>query len=211
MNLDTTQAEALLKEREELIKKEIPSEDSTSREEKLILMQEILNRKPETIVETGTHRGLTTVYLGLAAKAVGAHIHTYDPYDWGAYGNFGKFLDLPITYYKEPGKSCAVETVDFFFCDGFHEKEHVVQELDTILPKLSDGAIVYFHDTLGRSPSCDVPGGIEHHALTVEYLPTLNGMAKYIHGNKTKSVSDLSLDTPTVSRHNPKNARKAKL
>lgn len=211
MTLDTTQAEALLKEREELIKREIPSEDSTSREEKLILMQEILNRKPKVIVETGTHRGLTTCYLGLAAKEVGAHIHTYDPYDWGAYGNFAKFLDLPITYYKEPGKSCAVETVDFFFCDGFHEKEHVVQELDTILPKLSEGAVVYFHDTLGRSESCDVPGGIEHHGLNVEYLATLNGMAKYIHGNKTKGDDSDTKHKTSVPKRNSANSRKADL
>lgn len=180
-------AEDLLKGREELLIKEIPSEDSTSREEKLILMQEILDRKPKVIVETGTHRGLTTCYLGLAAKEVGAVIHTYDPYDWGAYGNFGKFLDLPITYHQQPGKSCDLPQVDFFFCDGFHEKFHVVEELDTMLPKLSSNAVIYFHDTNGSNDSCDVPGGIDHHKLKVTYLKTLNGMAKYEHNN-TKDV-----------------------
>lgn len=195
-------AEDLLKEREEIIKREIPSEDSTSREEKLILMQEILDNKPKVIVETGTHRGLTTCYLGLAAKEVGAVIHTYDPFDWGAYGNFAKFLDLPITYHQAPGKTCDVPQVDFFFCDGFHEKFHVIEELDTMLPKLSNGAIVYFHDTNGRNDSCDVPGGIEHHGLKVEYLKTLNGMAKYVHNSNNTN------DSTTVSEPNVRKSKK---
>src|SRR4030043_259293 len=122
--------EQLLKDREEEIKREIPAEDSTSREEKLILMDEILKHKPKVILETGTHRGLTTCYLALAAKEVGAVIHTYDPFEWGAYGNFGKFLDLPIVYYQQGGKTCDLPQVDFAFIDGFHEKFHVIEELD---------------------------------------------------------------------------------
>lgn len=199
-------AEDLLKGREELLIKEIPSEDSTSRDEKLILMQEILDRKPKVIVETGTHRGLTTCYLGLAAKEVGAVIHTYDPYDWGAYGNFSKFLDLPITYHQAPGKSCDLPQVDFFFCDGFHEKFHVIEELDMMLPKLSSDAVIYFHDTNGSNDSCDVPGGIDHHKLKVTYLKTLNGMAKYEHNTKDKRTD--SVDSTTVSKHNTGKSRK---
>lgn len=198
-------AEDLLAGREEILIREIPSEDSTSREEKIILMQEILDNRPKIIVETGTHRGLTTCYLGVAAKEVGATIHTYDPYDWGAYGNFAKFLDLPITYHQQPGKSCDLSSVDFFFCDGFHEKFHVVEELDTILPKLTDGAIVYFHDTNGRNEHCDVPGGIEHHGLKVEYLKTLNGMAKYVHN---KNISDNANDKATVPKSNVRKSKK---
>jgi len=201
-------AEDLLKEREDIIKREIPSEDSTSREEKLILMQEILDRKPKVIVETGTHRGLTTCYLGLAAKEVGAVIHTYDPFDWGAYGNFAKFLDLPITYHQQPGKSCDLQQVDFFFCDGFHEKFHVIEELDTMLPKMSDNSIIYFHDTNGTNDSCDVPGGIDHHKLQVTYLKTLNGMAKYEHN---KNISSDTNDKTTVPKTNVRNTKKTNI
>lgn len=188
-------SEEILKNREDEFIREIPSEDSTSREEKLILMEAILKHKPKVIVETGTHRGLTTCYLGLAAKEVGAVIHTYDPFEWGAYGNFAKFLDLPIIYHQAPGKSCDVESVDFFFCDGFHEKFHVVEELKAILPKLTENAVIYFHDTNGRNESCDVPGGIEEIGLRVEYLKTLNGMAVYYHGGievkpKTKKKNE---------------------
>lgn len=171
--------EELLRDREEEIKREIPSEDSTSIEEKLQLMVSILEHKPKIILETGTHRGLTTCYLGLVAKEVGAIVHTYDPYEWGVVGNFAKFLDLPIVYHQTAGITCDLPVVDWFFCDGFHEKVQVIAELDMVLPKLSKGAIIFFHDTNGSNISCDVSGGIDHHGLKVTYHKTLNGMAEY--------------------------------
>lgn len=173
--------EQLLIDIEEEIIREIPNEDSTSREEKIILMQAILDTSPKVIVETGTHRGLTTCYMGLAAQEVGAQIFTYDPFEWGARGNFAKFVDLPITYYQKPGIECDKENIDFAFIDGFHEKHHVVSEIDMIIPRLSKGALVYFHDTNGANDSCDVPGGIETKGLKVKFLKTLNGMALYKH------------------------------
>lgn len=173
--------EELLKDREEEITREIPNEDSTSREEKIILMQAILDIQPKIIVETGTHRGLTTCYMGLAAKEVGAHIYTYDPFDWGAGGNFAKFLDLPITYFKMPGKDCTIAHIDFAFIDGFHERIQVLKEITNIFPRLTTGATVYFHDTNGADIHCDVPGAIEQMELPVTYIQTLNGMAIYTH------------------------------
>lgn len=173
--------EELLKDKEAEIIREIPNEDSTSREEKVMLMQAILDAKPQVIIETGTHRGLTTCYMALAAKEIGAHIYTYDPYDWGAAGNFSKFLDLPITYFKKAGILCDIQKIDFAFIDGFHEKNQVVSEIDMLLPRLSKGAQVYFHDTNGADDACDVPGGIQERNLKVTYLKTLNGMALYTH------------------------------
>lgn len=175
-------SEEILKNREDEFIREIPSEDSTSREEKLILMDAILKNKPKIILETGTHRGLTTCYLALAAKEVGGVVHTYDPFDYGAENNFAKFPDLPIVYHREPGKNCDLPSIDLFFCDGYHEKTHVIEELTMVLPKLSKKAIIYFHDTNGSNALCDVPGGIDAMGLKVEYLKTLNGMAIYKHG-----------------------------
>lgn len=192
-------AEDLLKGIEEVIIREIPADDSTSREEKLILMEAILKHRPKVIVETGTHKGLTTCYMGLSAKEVGAVIHTYDPFEWGARGNFSKFLDLPIIMHEAKGITCDIENIDFAFIDGFHEKEHVVGELDVILPRLTDGALVYFHDTNGSSVTCDVPGGIKEKGLEVEVLKTLNGMMLYKHG---KNISDKPVNKTKRSRNN---------
>lgn len=186
---------------EELIIAEIPQDDSTSREEKMILHDEIKKLKPKVVVETGTHRGKTTVYMLCAIADNGfGHLHTADPFEWGAYGNFAKFMDLHpfVTYHQKPGVELAENIkesgIDFMFIDGFHERYHVVAEIKALFPYLNKGAVVYFHDTGGVSDSCDVPGGIEECGLTVEYLKTQNGMAKYVHNNNTKHKTSVSKD-----------------
>lgn len=166
----------------EEFKKEIPSEDSTSEEEKTILFDEIKKLKPKVIVETGTHRGLTTLYLAQAVleNKVG-HIYTFDPFEWGQRGNFRKFpeQETVITYEQIKGKDLEVDNIDFFFCDGFHEKQEVLDEIDAIFPRLNKGAVVYFHDTNGSNDSCDVVGAIKEKGLKVRWLKTQNGMARY--------------------------------
>lgn len=177
---------------EEKILAEVPAEDSTSHEEKMILYDEIVKLKPNHIIETGTHRGLTTLYMA-AAVAANKHgfINTADPFEWGAAGNFRKFPELEkvIEYHKLPGKDMIplVPKIDFAFIDGFHEKAIVLEELKVLLPLLQPGAVVYFHDTNGSNQYCDVPGAIDEMKLKVEYLKTQNGMAKYVH--KTNSSS----------------------
>lgn len=189
----------MLEQLEEKILREVPAEDSTSREEKMMLYEAIKKLKPDVVVETGTHRGLTSMYMLCALAENGkGHLYTADPFEWGAYGNFAKFPELLpyVTYFQKPGKELAndVKDIDLMFIDGFHEKEIVVEEIDALFPLLKEGAHVYFHDTNGRHPTCDVPGAIEERNLEVEYLKTLNGMAHYVHkhtntDNKTKSTS----------------------
>lgn len=179
------------KELEQKILAEVPAEDSTSHEEKMILYNEIKKLKPKNIVETGTHRGLTTLYMAAAVvENKKGHINTADPFDWGASGNFRKFPDHEkvITFHKLPGKDMIpmVDKIDFAFIDGFHEKHIVLEEIKALLPQLAPGAVVYFHDTNGRNPYCDVPGAIEEAGMKVEVIKTLNGMMKYVHKGKTK-------------------------
>ena len=175
------------KELEAMILKEVQTDDSTSHEEKMILFDEIKKLKPLNLIETGTHRGLTTLYLlaAIAENGVG-FLNTADPFEWGAGGNFRKFPELEklVKYHKLPGKDMINEVgmgIDFAFIDGFHEKHIVLEEINSLLPMLADKAVVYFHDTSGRNDSCDVPGAIEEAGLSVKYLKTKNGMAKYIH------------------------------
>lgn len=165
---------------------EVPAEDSTSREEKMILYNEIIKLKPKHIIETGTHRGLTTLYMATAVlENKKGFINTADPFEWGQSGNFRKFPEHEkvIEYHQIPGKDMIpmMEKIDFAFIDGFHEKDVVLEEIKALLPQLAPGAVVYFHDTNGSNPYCDVPGAIDEAGLKVEYLKTQNGMAKYVH------------------------------
>lgn len=190
---------------EELIKIEVPQDDSTSHEEKMILYNEIKRFKPQTVVEIGTHRGLTTLYMAHALWENGSgHLHTCDPNpEWCQTGNFRKFPELEkhITFYGIQGKNMDIQDIDFLFVDGFHEREYVLEEIDALFPKLSPNAVVYFHDTNGRNIYCDVPGAIEECGLQVEYIKTQNGLAKYIHNGG---------DTNDTPKRAPKGVRKSK-
>lgn len=201
------------KELEERIIAEVPGEDSASHEEKMILYNEIKKLKPKNIIETGTHRGLTTLYmLAAVAENKKGFINTADPFEWGAGGNFRKFPELEklVKYHQIPGKDmipmCG-PNIDFAFIDGFHEKHIVLEEIRALLPELAPGAVVYFHDTNGSNIYCDVPGAIKEAGLKVEYLQTLNGMAKYVHKDKrsdtksstTRARTSTSKSTKTKS------------
>lgn len=187
--------------------KEVPAEDSTSHAEKMLLYNEIKRLKPKVVVEVGTHRGLTSLYLAHALWENGSgHLHTCDPVDsWYPTGNFMKFPDLEkhITYYRLPGKEMTIENINFLFIDGFHEREYVLEEIDALFPKLAPGAVVYFHDTNGSNIYCDVPGAIDERNLKVEYIHTENGMAKYVHyGSDTN-------DTPKRATKGVRKSKKA--
>ena len=170
-------------ELEPLLNKEILPDDSTTIEEKQYMMDLILKKKPKVIVETGTHRGLTTCYLAFAGLEVGATVYTYDPYEWGAAGNFDKFDWLPIVYRQIRGQEMTQDKIDFAFIDGFHEKVEVLAELDVLLPKLNKGAPVLFHDVMGANIHCDVLGALDERGLKYKIIKTQNGIAQYEHKN----------------------------
>jgi len=101
----------------EKVSREVPNEDSTSYKEKMVLYDAILKLKPKMVVEIGTHRGLTTLYMAMAIKENGiGHLYTADPFEWGALGNFRKFPELEqlITYQQIPGKELDIKDIDFY-------------------------------------------------------------------------------------------------
>lgn len=158
---------------------DLPVDSSTSLSEKLILQALILAFHSKNIVEIGTHWGLTTLYLAEAALQVGGHVTTYDPYDYGQAATFDKYPNLPITFHLAKAIESQDTDIDFLFVDGFHEKHLVLEELEHFMPRLAPGALVVFHDTKERNPSCDVPGALEEWGLPVYNLDTENGLVIY--------------------------------
>lgn len=170
---------------EEQIKQIVPADDSTDIDEKMILYNEIRKKKPKIVVETGTHRGLTTLYLAHACYDNGhGDVHTADPYgyNWKPQQYFNQFdeLNKHITYYEVRGSQIPVEDIDFLFIDGYHEPEEVLEEIDALFPKLNKNATVFFHDTNDENALCDVKKALRERELDVDYIETKNGMAKYM-------------------------------
>lgn len=167
---------------------EILADDSADEAEQLLLYSFIRSTKPKTIVETGTHRGRTTLIMAEAIKDEGieAHIHTADPYPWGQEENFAKFPELSknITFHNIPGKDIHVEQIDFLFIDGFHEKAEVIAEWEALSPKLSENAIVIFHDCdYPGNKLCDPNGAIEELKIPTIWVPTKNKMRIFAKGH----------------------------
>lgn len=165
-----------------LIDTEVPKDDSTSLGEKMLLYWLIRDLKPQNVIETGTHRGLTSLYMAHALfdNQLG-HLTTCDPNpEWSSRGNFAKFPDLLpyITFVLGKGKDLEVSNVDFAFIDGFHGKEDVDEELAMLLPKLADRAVVVFHDCwYGLSEG--VNESLEEAGLQTLWLGTKNALRIY--------------------------------
>lgn len=167
----------------EQIFKDVPADDSTSMGEKMLLYWMIRDMKPKIVLETGTHRGLTSLVMAHALYDNGeGHLHTADPFDWGAPGNFSKIPELSeyITYYKEPGRDTVnrLEKIDFVFIDGYHEFDDVVPEIKNLLPGLNTRAVVVFHDCwYGNTDG--VNEAMESMGLHSVWLPTKNAIRIY--------------------------------
>lgn len=167
----------------ELIDAEVPADDSTAEGEKMLLYWLIRELKPETVIETGTHKALTALYMAHALHDnQKGHLTTYDPYpDWGAQGNINKILALQpyITYIPKRGDEMLVEHIDFAFIDGFHGKKDVEEELAVLLPRLAPFATVIFHDCWYGGEGVGVNEALEEAGLHTIWLPTTNALRVY--------------------------------
>lgn len=110
--------------------------------------------KPETVVETGTHKGYSTLLIAAALEANRrGHIHSVDIADYGVQALLEKYgLGARGTFIL--GDSATVlsalsrKKIDFLWLDADHGTEFVLRELASAAGALSPGSYVAFHDTL---------------------------------------------------------------
>lgn len=164
--------------------------DALVPEEGELLYALVRATKPETCVETGTHRGLSTHYIAQALEDNNqGHVYTCDPVDWGQDGIFEKSpLKERITFLKKKGiemekTSNDSSSIDFLFIDGYHGENDVLEEIDHFFPWLSKNALVVFHDCDDNEISNTemVNAAIRERGLKTTFIKTKNRMRIYEH------------------------------
>lgn len=129
----------------------------------------IENTKPQTLVELGTHTGNSYFSMCQSVKenALPTRCYAVDtwqgdlhqgPYEDDVYhsvkqyndSHYSEFSDLLRMTFDEALPKFSEGTVDLLHIDGLHTYEAARHDFETWLPKLSDRAIVLFHDTSVR-------------------------------------------------------------
>lgn len=112
--------------------------------------------KPSVVVETGTHKGFSTLMIAQALKANGkGHLYTFDLKDHGVLKECEQFGVASVVSFSKGdsaigifGLSTRVKNIDFLWLDADHSTEAVTRELDAALPMLRSGTLIAFHDLI---------------------------------------------------------------
>lgn len=150
--------------------------------------------KNSTIVEIGSWKGKSTVFLGLGAKKTDSRVYAIDPFKgrWVAnqkkikstYTEFKKNIAFEaIHQYVIPIKETSVQAgkkwkkpIDFLFIDGLHDFKNVSYDFTTWTQFLREGGIVALHDAF-----CGQPGPMK---VATEYILNNNSFGvPYVVGS----------------------------
>lgn len=125
--------------------------------------------KNATIVEIGSWKGRSTCWMGKASKnysqakiyAIDPHIGSPEHQGKDPVNTFQQFeknlkkLDVfnrvtSIVKFSHQAINDIKEEIDLLFIDGAHEYEAVKKDFDLWFPKLREGGIIAFHDSVGK-------------------------------------------------------------
>jgi len=151
--------------------------------------------RPRTLVELGSHRGISYFAFCQAVQALGlqTRCHAIDTWEGdsqaGFYGDaiyddvrarneaeYSSFSTLLRMTFDDALSSFEDGSVDLLHIDGLHTLEAVSHDFETWLPKLSDRGLVLFHDTNVRSDDFGV------HTLFAS-LRERYPSCEFLHGN----------------------------
>lgn len=131
--------------------------------------------RPSTIVELGTHNGVSFAAFCAAVAKLELDTKCYAIDSWqgdaqaGEYSdevysqlkgfvdkNYSSFATLIRSFFDEAVDQFEDGSIDLLHIDGFHTYEAVSNDFKTWFKKLSDKAVVLFHDTNERQPTFGV-------------------------------------------------------
>ncbi|MBM3657956.1 MAG: hypothetical protein FJW95_00400 [Actinobacteria bacterium] len=145
--------------------------------------------RPDTIVELGTHFGVSFFAFCQAVldEQYPARLHAVDTWAGDPHaGEYGEevigvvhrvrdaaFPDLDVTLHRclfsEALDAFPDDSVDLLHIDGFHTYEAVQDDFETWLPKVAPGGIVLFHDVAPESGY----GSADYFAELAQRFPNL--------------------------------------
>lgn len=171
---------------QEQIENEIGRDDAADISEQMLLYWLIRAGKHRNIVEVGTHKGMSTLYMAHALydEGLDGKVITTDPFEWDQRATFRKFPQLQpyIDFRMIKGETLVVDApIDFLFIDGFHEEEWVVREFEHFKPHLSERAVVIFHDAGGDNAGVGVNRAVLGLGIQTAWIPTPNCLRIYGH------------------------------
>jgi predicted O-methyltransferase YrrM len=122
----------------------------------LLMYSFVRTIKPDVVIETGTHKGFSSLIIADAIKNNGTgHLYTIDTKDYGVSEEFKKFgLESFSTFLQ--GKSTDVirdlsnriQKVDFLWLDADHSEHGVLDELAEARTMIKPGTYIAFHDSI---------------------------------------------------------------
>ena len=135
----------------------------------------VMAMRPNLVVELGTHNGTSYAAFcdavqqgGLSTRCVAVDTWSGDAQS-GFYGEevyqdlkafhdgrYGGFSSLLRSTFDDAVAQFADRSIDLLHIDGVHSYEAVRHDFESWLPKLSDGAVVLFHDIAVRTPGFGV-------------------------------------------------------
>jgi predicted O-methyltransferase YrrM len=134
-----------------------------SYDEKIKLFELASKARCGIFLEIGSYLGASSCFIAAGIKRAGTNSKLYCIDTWqndsmteGNRDTYAEFLKNTSKYneFIFPIRTTSVnasktfnEKIDFLFIDGDHSYEGVKSDVDTWLPKLSDGAPVIFHDS----------------------------------------------------------------
>ncbi|SCA63523.1 Uncharacterized protein SCG7109_AR_00020 [Chlamydiales bacterium SCGC AG-110-M15] len=125
--------------------------------------------KNGVVVEIGSWKGRSTCWIGRAAQkhsklkiyAIDPHTGSPEHQQDGPVYTFDQFQNniknmgvdqmvQPIKKFSYDAIPDVNEEIDFLFIDGAHEYEAVKKDFELWSPKVKDGGVIAFHDSVGK-------------------------------------------------------------